>query len=235
MEFEVFEKLLKEIDAAESQLSQLRSSQSSRPSVHIEAKTLAEEVQLLKNAGVEGLVEDDQSQYFIAVGQLEQQVQHLRVSRESNARTMEFNKADLRSLKYEIEKQKQLLEKFETELSKPSVVEEINDKKKKEFIISERHNKLNLKHLKKELKDFIEDTEKLKSNYDEGRGSKYGYLLQALWTSFINHGAQDYLSIEELEFDVEEEVLQKLLQAGVIVYHKDDKDLIRLVDFTMTN
>ena len=59
-------------------------------------------------------------------------------------------------------------------------------------------------------------------------------LLQTLWTNYLQHGHAEYVSIQELEFDVEEEDLQHLVSAGIVTQHKNDKDLIKLVDFTMS-
>ena len=66
------------------------------------------------------------------------------------------------------------------------------------------------------------------------RGPSFEVLLQTLWTNYLQHGHAEYVSIQDLEFDVEEGDLQHLVSAGIVTQHKNDKDLIKLVDFTMS-
>ena len=91
-----------------------------------------------------------------------------------------------------------------------------------------------MKHLKNELKHFLDDTAKLDPNHNEDQGSSFGYLLQALWRNFVDNGVHDYISIESLEFDVEESVLDQLIIAGVVTQNKNNSDLIKMTDFTMS-
>ena len=173
----LFGSLLNDIERAESELMRLKSHQTSDSSVNVEAKTLQEEDAMLKEAPVEGLVDDDQSQYFIAVGLVENQVKELRIIQETVTAQISTRTNDLKFIKSEIEKQKQILDKFEKEKSEQTP-DMINDEKKKEFVLNERFNKLSLKHLKSELRDFLEDTGSLDPSFDANHGSNYGHLLQ---------------------------------------------------------
>ncbi len=116
-------------------------------------------------------------------------------------------------------------------LTKSCDTTDVNAEKRKEFELHERFNKLNLKSLKRELKGFLDDTSRLQNQDD----SAFGFLLQALWTNFVNNGVHEYVSIESLEFDVEQDVLEHLETAGVITFNKNNTDLIRLVNFTMSD
>ena len=49
----------------------------------------------------------------------------------------------------------------------------------------------------------------------------------------MQHGDTDWVSIEGLDFDVEEETVEHLVDAGIIDIHAKNRDLIKLVDFTM--
>ena len=63
--------------------------------------------------------------------------------------------------------------------------------------------------------------------------SPFGYLLQSLWQNFMEHGDSDWVSIEGLDYDVEEETVEHLVDAWIIQIHAKNRDLIKLVDFTM--
>ena len=63
--------------------------------------------------------------------------------------------------------------------------------------------------------------------------SPFGYLLQAVWQNYMQNGDSDWVSIEGLDFDVEVETIEHLVDAGVIQIHAKNRDLIKLVDFTM--
>lgn len=63
--------------------------------------------------------------------------------------------------------------------------------------------------------------------------SPFGYILQALWQNYMHHGDSDWVSIQGLDFDVEEETVEHLVDAGIVNIHAKNRDLIKLVDFTM--
>lgn len=133
----------------------------------------------------------------------------------------------------DIEKQKEINVNLEEELNRSCDKTDVNAEKRKEFELFERYNKLNLKSLKRELKSYLDDTSKLQDH--DGDGSKFGYLLQELWSNFVNNGAHEYVSIESMNFDVDQEVLEHLENAGIITFNKNNNDLIKLVDFTMSD
>jgi len=234
-EFEPFDKLLKEIASAESKLDQLllncHNDGDGKKSINLEAVALKEEDLLLRQEVPEGLVEDEESQYFIAVGLIEQEIENLRKMKTINDKQASFSVEELQKLRKDIAKQAEINDNLEEELTRSCDKTDVNAEKRKEFELHERFNKLNLKSLKRELKGFLDDTSRLQSQ--DGDGSKFGFLLQALWTNFVNNGVHEYVSIESLEFDVEQEVLEHLENAGVITFNTNNNDLIRLVNFTM--
>ena len=71
---------------------------------------------------------------------------------------------------------------------------------------------------------------RLNKNNEE---SPFGYILQSLWQNYMQHGDSEWVSIEGLNFDVEEETIEHLIDAGIVQVHAKNKDHIKLVDFTM--
>ena len=63
--------------------------------------------------------------------------------------------------------------------------------------------------------------------------SPFGYILQSLWQNYMQHGDSEWVSIEGLNFDVEEETIEHLIDAGIVQVHAKNRDHIKLVDFTM--
>ena len=101
--FEPFDKLLKEISAAESKLDQLQLSchndGDGKKSINLEAVALKEEDLLLRQESPEGLVEDDESQYFIAVGLIEQEIENLRKIKMINSKQSSYSEIELEKLR----------------------------------------------------------------------------------------------------------------------------------------
>ena len=160
---ELFEKLTKEIENAEAELESLRlpsSNSFSRSKVRAEAAVLVEEEALLKSEPLEGLVEDDYSQYFIAVGLIEKQIADLRNTKDIGHKTRINSATDLALIQAEIEKQKQVIAELEEETKRTDTKEDANSEKRKELTLQQRHNSMNYKFLKQELKSFLEDTAK---------------------------------------------------------------------------
>ena len=135
----------------------------------------------------------------------------------------------------DIEQQNEIIGNLETELKQTTTHEDLNNDKRSQLVLQQRQNYLNLKHLKKELKCFLDDTAKLDQDYHEDQGSAFGHLLQTLWKNFNDNGPQEYVSIEGLGFDVETKVLDHLINAEIVVRNKNNSDLIKMVDFTMSN
>jgi len=233
---ELFNKLCKEIDASENELCKLKAElvNVEKRSVKTEAAVLREEVALVNDEAVEGLVDDVQSQYFISVGLIEKSNENLRQLIQMNEKISEHSNQSLADIRKEIEKQAGVNRNLEEELKGDISNKERNVEKRREFSQQERNNKLNLKYLKNELKHFLDDTAKLDPNHNEDQGSNFGYLLQALWRNFVDKGVHDYVSIESLEFDVEKTVLNQLTSAGIVIQNKNNSDLIKMTDFTMS-
>ena len=63
---------------------------------------------------------------------------------------------------------------------------------------------------------------------------KWIFLSQALWKNFVDNGPNEYISIESLDFDVPQEVLEQLVRADVVQEHPSNPDKIKMVDFTMS-
>ena len=79
-DYEMFDKLVREIEAAEAELARIQatSSQGAGGGVKAEAAELREEEAILRAEPLSGLVEDEQSRYYIAVGCIEKQLEDLR-------------------------------------------------------------------------------------------------------------------------------------------------------------
>ena len=137
--------------------------------------------------------------------------------------------------RFDIEQQNEIISNLETELKQTNTHEDLNNDKRSQLELQQRQNYLNLKHMKRELKSFLDDTAKLDSDYHEDQGSAFGHLLQTLWKNFNDNGPQEYVSIEGLSFDVETKVLDHLINAEIVVRNKNNSDLIKMVDFTMSN
>ena len=160
---EMFDKLIKEIENAEAELESLRQPSSvsiSKSKVRAEAAVLVEEESLLRSEPLEGLVEDDYSQYFIAVGLIEKQIADLRNTKDIGHKTRVNSANDLALIQAEIEKQRVVMAGLEEETKRTDTKEDANSEKRKELTLQQRLNNMNYKFLKQELKSFLEDTAK---------------------------------------------------------------------------
>jgi len=241
---EVFDKLVNEISTAQAELDMIQEqlrNQRSIDSVGLEAATLQEETKLWKKETPEGFVEDDQIRYFLAVGQVEQLVKEMRDMKEITGKSLVGTKVLLGTLNKNLKEQADLVKSLEDELSgsqEKSVEEEVSDfnvVKRKELNDNNRWNKMIVRQMKSDLKSFIDQTAKLDPDFNPADGSSFGYLLQALWKNFLDHGPSEYISIESLDFDVPLEVLEQLVRADVVQEHPSNPDKIKMVDFTMSN
>ena len=57
-------------------------------------------------------------------------------------------------------------------------------------------------------------------------------ILQHLWNTFQNEGNLIYTDISSLEFDVNDQDIDVLLQNYIIESNPENKNEIRMVDFT---
>eukprot|EP00090_Calanus_glacialis_P036124 TRINITY_DN61610_c0_g1_i1.p1 TRINITY_DN61610_c0_g1~~TRINITY_DN61610_c0_g1_i1.p1 ORF type:complete len:254 (-),score=102.69 TRINITY_DN61610_c0_g1_i1:143-904(-) len=241
---QVFDKLVSEISSAQAELDMIQEqlrNQRSIDSVGLEAATLQEETKLWKKETPEGFVEDDQIRYYLAVGQVEELVKEMRDIKEITGKSLAGTKDTLNMLNKTIKEQAEIVKSLEDELAgaqEKTVEEEASDfnlAKRKELNDNTRWNKMIVKQMKNDLKSFIDQTAKLDPDFNPADGSSFGYLLQALWKNFLDHGPSEYISIEALDFDVPQEVLEQLVRADVVQEHPSNPDKIKMVDFTMSN
>ena len=104
--------------------------------------------------------------------------------------------------------------------------------KRKEFNDHIRWNNMIVKQMKTDLKSFIDETANLDPDFNPADGSSFGYLLQALWKNFLDHGSNEYISIESQDCDVPQEVHEQLVRAGIVQEHPSNPDKMKMVYFT---
>jgi len=244
---EIFEKLIDQISAAEEELATLTEQlinqgvADKENGISLEAKILQEETKLLKKTTPEGFDEDDQIQYFLAVGHLEEQKKELVQIKEMSEHNIANNAKELDRYDQFIKDQSALVKSLEDELASSEAMEQEGDdteqtKTAKRELESEiRLTRQAAKNLKGFLKVFIDKTAGLDPEYGgPEEGASIGFLLQVLYTSFLKTGGhREYVHIEALHFDVQDKDLQQLISAGIIQVHPQDTKKIRMVDFTM--
>lgn len=210
-DYELFDKLVREIEAAEAELARIQaaSGKGAGGGVKAEAAELKEEEAILRAEPLSGLVEDEQSRYYIAVGCIEKQLEDLRQRSSLNVKAEANCAQDLDKIRFtqmfssmpyqnysscrdEIAKQKKIVSNLETELGQTNTKDDVNSGKRKEFQMQSRHNSMVLKSLKGELRDFLNDRAKLNPNYQEDQGSCFGYLLQVEFQTKIHTKVYNY-------------------------------------------
>lgn len=238
----VFDALLHEIETAEKELGlvqeKLKNQQLGQtPAKAQEVAVLAEEIGLLQKAPLEGLVDDDGTKYYLAVGELEEQVKSLKELKEVTDIINKAHERDLKELKKNIADQTRLNSRLRDEVTK-SKGQEVgvegsrNSLARRQTNGQIRANKVLLEQFKNELVTFLDDTARLDPNHVEGDPSPFGYLLQTLWSSFLK-SESEWVSVKSLEYDVPDEVLEHLVTAEVVLRNPADPDEIRMEDFTM--
>jgi len=236
---EMYDVLLTEIAAAEDELRIIQEQLKNQPegsSLSRETAALEQETALLEKEVLVGLVDDDKTRYYLAVGELEEQVKSLREIKETNESINRANLASLEAVKADIKSQtginQKLDKKIATLMNGLVGQEELrNLTARGEMNEEARANKIILSQMKGELKIYLDDREKLNPNHIEGEGSQYGHLLQTLWSNFLKNEAE-YVSIEGLNYDVTPVVLDHLVSAGIAIVHLSDPDKIKMEDFT---
>jgi len=240
---QVFDKLVNEITTAQAELDMIQEqlkNQRSIDSVGLQAATLQEETKLWKKETPEGFVEDDQIRYYLAVGQVEQQVKEMRDIKEITGKSLSGTKDTLNTLQKTIKEQTALVKSLEDEIAESNEktgeeeASDFNNSKRKELNEHIRWNSMIIKQMKNDLKSFIDETAQLDPDFNPADGSSFGYLLQALWKNFLDNGPNEYISIESLDFDVPQEVHEQLVRADVVQEHPSNPDKIKMVDFTMS-
>jgi len=245
---DILDTLLAEISLAERELEGLKEQIKNQgeiakrgdgvAEVSLEARRLQEETKLLKKTSPEAL-DDDQIQYFLAVGHIEEQGAELRQLNEYLEKALNENQTRLNDINQLTNEQVALTRCLEEELAASEAMDDNMEdeqtaatKRKLEGDI--RDTRKVLKYLKGFLKDFIENTAKLDPTYQKEEGASIGYLLQALWSSFLQKsGHREYVHLESLQYDVQEKDIQQLKAAGILESHPKDPKKIRMVDFTM--
>ena len=162
LSYELFETLSKEIANAETLLEDLQSTSSglSKSKVGVEAAILAEEESVMRSEPLEGLVDDDYSQYFIAVGLIEKQIGDLRNTKDIGRQSRVNSAEDLALVRSEIERQKTIIAELEEESKRTYNKDDVNAEERREMTQQGRLNNMNYKFLKQELKSFLEDSAK---------------------------------------------------------------------------
>ena len=230
-----------EINAAEAELERLGGGRpvAAKTAISVEAAILKEEARLIEENSVEGLVEDEETRYFLAVGHLENSIKELRTLKQLNLTTGTLNTKYLAIDSQEIQKVASITESLEKEIRENNGVamedqlKKVNQSKRKELTNDTRANKMILKSFKVELRDFLNDNESLNPEYNtDHENNRFGHILQVLWKNYTENGIHDYVSIESLEFDVDSDALEHLKRAGLVVSNSKNPDKIRLVDFT---
>ena len=208
-----------------------------KSAVSVEAAILKEEARLVEASAVEGLLEDEETRYFLAVGHLENSIKELRTLKHLDTKTL--NTKSLANDRKEIQKVASYIESLEKEIQendgvdKEDHLKKVNKEKREELTRDTRANKMILKGFKMGLRDFLNDTESLNPGYNEQHdASPFGHILQALWKNYTENGIHDYISIESLEFDVDSDALEHLKRGGLVESNSKNPDRIRLVDFT---
>jgi len=198
---------------------------------------LATETDVLKKSAPEA---NDESniQYFLAIAELEKTNGILRQQEIISQDNLKSLDEDIVGAKKDLQELKNLWE------LKPAILAEKNKENVDNNInqSSDIEKKFRgTRKLYKEFKDFLSDYLKLIDPVDGDSGGHFGQLLQALWTSFQECARENdsdasedsYVEIKSLEFDVEEEHINLLVNNGIAEFHPENKELIRLVNFNL--
>ena len=225
----ILDSLLHEIAMAEAELASLHGNLINQQIG--EVAVLKEEVALLKKSQPEGLLEDDSTgiQYFLAVGQVEAEVTELRKLADITDHNLETNKNTLAALSKMTDEQNEIIRTLEQERQNKGLkgtTEESNEEVAK-LEQGVRLNKTVLRELKMGFKQLIDTL----SDTLPGTAS-VGLLLQELWSNFLTHGSGKSIKLGDLAFEVEDEVVQQLVCAGIVLVEGEEKDMLRMVDFT---
>jgi len=236
----VYDSLLRDIERAQAELSAINTALTNtglyQATNEVAAAVLGNEVDELKQTKVEGLSEDPEMRYYLAVGKLEKQLDEMRQAKEMMEQRKTARAALSGQLDAQIAEQRAAITKMETELEASGQgsggVANANVAARRELNAKIRLNKILLSELKGSLKKFIDLTAELQEGHSPSEGSPYGYLIQALWGNFLKNGVGEYISIQAQDFDVPSTVLSHLVQAGIVKIHPSDSDKVRMEDFT---
>lgn len=233
----IFDMLLAEIEKTEAELAHVLKQVDNQHAgtVATEIAVLGEEMEIMKDSEVEGLVEDSAIRYYLAVGKLEAQLEEMRQMKEMSEQTTAAHVSTLKDLEAQIKEQNAIIVRLEKETPDVDIsgdsVQAVNLQARTEMNKQLRDNKILTRSLKSDLRKFIDCTAKLDPGHSPQDGSPFGYLLQALLQNFFTNG-MEYMSIQDQDFDVPQSVLSHLIEAGIVRSHPNDPDKIRMEDFT---
>lgn len=239
----VYDSLLRDIERAQAELSSINTALANT-GVHqatnmVAASVLKNEVDELKQTKVEGLAEDPQMRYYLAVGKLEKQIEEMRQAKEMMGQRKAARASRRAELDAQISEQREAITKMEAELEASGQGEGgadgANKAARKEINAKIRLNKILLSEMKGGLKKFIDLTAELQDGNSTKEGSPYGFLIQALWGNYLKNGVSEYISIQAQDFDVPSSVLSHLVHAGIVKIHPSDNDKVRMEDFTCSD
>jgi len=236
-----FQGILAEIAAAEKELVKLQEKNANQsPSVAPSVLVLKDGIKVLENARLEGLSEDNGMRYYLAVGELEEQVKSLRNLKECSERLNQDKENEFNKLKLEMEEQRMLNAKMEEEITQlksqtTNTDCSARDIEKEKTKALKRTNKLVLRKIKDEFRRFLEDVSRKENSSDDiDVTSNTGLLLQTLWSQF-QKDCDAWVDIDGIPHDVPDPILNKLVENGVVLKNSDDANQIKLENFTMFN
>ena len=234
----VYDSILRDIAKAQAELSEISGALSNTDFCQATSKVVAamlkDEVVELKQTKVEGLADDPEMRYYLAVGKLEKQLDEMRQTRDMMEQRKASRAARSAKLDSEIVEQRAAIDKLEYELEASGQasygVGNVNVDARREMNAKIRLNKILLGEMMGGLKKFIDLTEELHEGHTPH--SPYGCLVQALWGNFLKTRGIEYISIQDQDFDVPSRVLNHLVQAGIVKMHPSDGDKVKMEDFT---
>jgi len=243
--FRVVEKLECQIQAMEAELADLQLNISIRRKRNmknadpllLQGKQLDAEAKLYKTSVPDIDLKDRGVSYFLAVGALEKEISDLKDYRKVLDKRVETNEAIVSELQQNLDETMQVVERFQklaedkqNESSKVDKEEaETADRMKLENDL--RKTRQLTKEFKLFLKEYINKIGTQEEGIEEDR-VPLGLLLQELWREWNISDKDGWINIEDLDFDVREQDVAKLLASEVIKQRKEDQ-AIQMVDFTM--
>jgi len=242
--FRVVEKLENQILAMEAELQDLQLNISiRRPKANtmdpllVQGKQLDAETKLYNSSVPELDSKDKGVSYFLAVGALEKELVDLKDYRKVLDKRVEGNESIISELTQDLADTKKVIERFEQLAAEKAVESSQVDIEEVEAAHSLKlENDLRkTRKLTKELKNFLREYINKVGTQEEGIEEDHvpmGMILQELWKEFMTNDKDGWINIEELEFDVREQDLAKLLSCQIIKQRKEDQ-AIQLVDYTM--
>jgi len=245
----VLDQLVDQIQAMETELAEVkqsidisrsRQSKEQNPLLN-EAKQLDAENNTYKTSVPELASKDTGVSYFLAVGALEKEIADLKDYDKHLDKRITVNTDIINELNQDVKESQQVIDKLVKLVAEKVAADDteanktVLEKRKAEANLTLenkiRQTKLVTRHLKLFLRDYINKIGTQEEGIEEDK-VPMGVLLQRLLGEFNTNDTQGWIKIEDLDFDVREQDVAKLLECEVIRQRKED-DAIQLVDFTM--